>query len=84
MERLLRGGVVADEGPDGAEEALVVPAHQELEELRLAGEDAAHDLLVGGNRGHQAAQGGGEVHGAPSIRGRSAPGGYTDPRIPGG
>ena len=57
--------VVARDGTRGAEEALVVAAHDDLEECGLATADARHDLLVGergidlvGDRG---------VHGLPHV-----------------
>jgi hypothetical protein len=57
--------VVACDGARGAEEALVVAAHDDLEECGVATADAGHDLVVGeggvdglGDRG---------VHGLPRV-----------------
>ena len=40
-------GLVAQDGADGAVEALVVTTHDQLEELGIAGQDAIDHLLVG-------------------------------------
>jgi hypothetical protein len=40
---------VAQDGAGDAEETLVVPAHQNLEEPFVSGLDAAHELFVGGD-----------------------------------
>jgi hypothetical protein len=46
-----------------------VPAHEELEELRLPGEDAAHDLLVREHGVDQGTAGGREIHGRRAFVG---------------
>ena len=47
LHRVLALVVVTQHRPDGAEQPLVVPPHQDLEEPRLAPDDPAHDLGVG-------------------------------------
>ena len=51
--------IVAQHGPHGAIDALVVAAHQDLEERSVAGDDALDDLFV---RQDVAEKRGGGVH----------------------
>jgi hypothetical protein len=65
LESVLRLPFVEQDGARDAEEALVVAAHQQLEERSLAGEDAAGHLLVGDL--------GGGLRGTPGLEGHGAP-----------
>jgi len=47
LHGVLRLDVVAQDGARDAEQALVVAAHDQLEQRRLAVADATHDGLVG-------------------------------------
>ena len=51
LHDLFGEGVVAGDGAGGAIEALVVAAHDDFKERRLAVEDAAHDLFVAQHAG---------------------------------